>query len=129
MQTSTSRLLPLALAMAGTLALAACDRDRDAGYGAEPERADVPGLPADPTPAPAMPDPAAPPVDSGMTYAEMDRNGDGGITRDELDAGEMLYQHFDVADTDGDGVLSQAEVDAHRAEMEMASGRVPPATE
>lgn len=126
----TSRLLPLALAMAGALALSACDRDRDNGYGAEAEPAEVPGLPTDPMPpAPVTPEPAAPPVDSGMTFAEMDRNGDGGITRDELDAGEMLQQHFDVADSDGDGVLSQAEVDAHRAEMEMASGRVAPATQ
>lgn len=125
-----TRLLPLAIAMAGTLALAACDRDRDDAYGAEAEPAEVPGLPAEtPPPAPTMPEPAAPPVDSGMTFAEMDRNADGGITRDELDAGEMLNQHFDVADTDGDGVLSQAEVDAHRAEMEMASGQVPPATQ
>lgn len=71
----------------------------------------------------------ATPLDSGMTFAEMDRDGDGGITRDELDAGEMLYVHFDAADANGDGVLSQAEVDAYRAEMEMASGRVPPATQ
>jgi hypothetical protein len=126
----TSRLLPLAFAMAGTLALAACDRDRDTGYGAEADPAEVPGLPTGPMPpAPAMPEPGAPPVDSGRTFAEMDRDGDGVITRDELDAGEMLYQHFDLADTDGDGVLSQAEVNAHRAEMEMASGRVAPATE
>lgn len=126
----TSRLLPLALAMAGTFALAACDRDRDDGYGDQADPAEVPGLPVETAPpAPATPEPAAPPVDSGRTFAEMDRNGDGGLTRDELDAGEMLYQHFDVADSDGDGVLSQAEVDAHRAEMEMASGRVPPATE
>jgi hypothetical protein len=108
----------------GRLALeraAACDRDRDPDYGADTAPADVPGLPAEPiTPAPTMPEPAPPPIDSGMTFVEMDRNSDGGITREELDAGEMLYQHFDVADTNGDGVLSQAEVDARLVALGLA---------
>ena len=47
----------------------------------------------------------------------MDKNKDGGITKDELADTEMLSQHFATADKDGDGKLSKSEVDAHRAEM------------
>jgi hypothetical protein len=65
---------------------------------------------------------AATPVDSGLSFAAMDKNGDGGISKDELAETEMLYQHFSAADTDGDGKLSAAEVDAHRAEMAAKPG-------
>lgn len=125
-----SRMLPLALAVLATFALAACDRDDDADDMYEADAATAPAV-ADPMPPePMMPEPVEP-VDSGMTFAEMDANADGSLSRDELTAGEMLHEHFDVADTDGDGMLSQDEVDAHRAEMEMTAPAdpVPPATE
>lgn len=116
-------MLPLALALSVALFATACNRDADTVPAAEPavepavEPAPAPAEPAPPTPAPA---PAAAPVDSGMTFAAMDKNGDGGIAADELADTEMLHHHFSVADTDGDGKLSSAEVDAHRAEMAAA---------
>lgn len=72
-----------------------------------------------PTTTPA---PSATPTDSGMSFADMDKNKDGGITKDELADTEMLSQHFATADKDGDGKLSQSEVDAHRAEMAAKPG-------
>ena len=77
-----------------------------------------------PAPAPEMPPPATEPMpstpaptDSGMSFDDMDKNKDGGITKDELADTEMLSQHFATADKDGDGKLSKSEVDGHRAEM------------
>lgn len=55
--------------------------------------------------------------DDGKSFADLDKNGDGGISKDELKAGDMLYDHFSVADADGNGMLSQAEVTEHRADM------------
>jgi hypothetical protein len=102
-----NNLLMLAMAFSATLFVSGCDRDRDAAPAAT---TDAPA-PVEPAPAPA-PEPTPPPVaDSGMTFAEMDKNADGGITHDELADSEMLHQHFTTADTDGDGKLTQAEVD------------------
>lgn len=106
----TNNLLMLGLALSGTLLMTSCKRD------AEPV-ADVPA-PAEPAPAPAPePAPAPPMADSGMSFADMDKNKDGGVTTDELADTEMLHHHFTQADTDGDGKLSEAEVDKHRADM------------
>lgn len=58
---------------------------------------------------------------SEMSFADMDKNHDGSLTRDELSASEMLSQHFSTADADSDGKLSEAEVSKHRADM-AASG-------
>ena len=113
-------LLPLALALSVALFATACNRDADVAPVTEPAVATEPA-PADPAPAPPMPEPAATPAeaaDSGMTFAVMDKNGDGGLTQDELAATEMLHQHFSVADTDADGKLTSAEVEAHRAAMD-----------
>ena len=112
-----NNLLILALAMSTTLFVAACDRDP----------APEPAATAEPAPAPApepapVPVPAAAPVDSGMAFADMDANKDGGVSLDELADTEMLHHHFTPADTDGDGKLSQAEVDKHRADMAAAPG-------
>lgn len=93
-----------------------------------------PAATTEPAPAPAaeMPPPAtepmpttptpATPTDSGMSFADMDKNKDGGVTKDELTDTEMLSQHFAMADKDGNGKLSQSEVDAHRAEMAAKPG-------
>lgn len=93
----TNLLLMLALAASTTLFVSACDRDPD------------PAVTTDP-------------ADSGMSFADMDTNKDGGIAQDELASTEMLAQHFTRADTDGDGKLSQAEVDKYRADMAAAPG-------
>lgn len=111
-------MLPLALVLAVTLSATACSRDADDMPAAEPMPAE--SMPVEPATPPPMPEATDTPVDSGMTFAEMDANGDGGITQDELSITEMLHQHFSVADTDGDGKLSTAEVDAHRAAMASA---------
>src|SRR5688572_13879592 len=89
----SNTLLPLALALAISLLATACKRDADFTPPAEPAAATEPVVetaaapdeqgppPSPPMPAPA---PAARAMDSGMTFAAMDKNGDGGITRDEL---------------------------------------------
>lgn len=110
----SNAMLPLALALSVALFSTACNRAADDTPAAEPA---VASAPYEPAPAPSMPEPVAAPVDSGLTFAQMDKNADGGITQDELADTEMLHQHFSAADTDGDGKLSSAEVDAHRAEM------------
>jgi len=89
---------------------------------AEPAPAPAPETPPPATePMPSTPAPAAP-VDSGMSFEDMDKNKDGGISKDELADTEMLSQHFSTADKDMDGKLSKAEVDAHRAEMAATPG-------
>lgn len=113
----------LAVALSTAFLVAACDRDREP----EPAPSADTTMPAEPAPAPepvpapepaTMPAPA--PVDSGLAFADMDKNKDGGITHDELADSEMLHQHFSQADTDADGKLSPAEVDKHRADMAAA---------
>lgn len=109
-------LLMLPLAMSASLLLGACDRNKPA---------DPASMAAEPAPMPAEPAPVADPMpmdprmpmDSKMSFADMDKNADGGITHDELADSEMLHQHFETADTDKDGKLSSAEVDKHRADM------------
>jgi len=101
----------LVFAMATVLSLAACSRD-EAPVVADPAATPV-IEPADPI----LAEPVPAPMDSGKSFAEMDTNADGGITQDELDASEMLHQHFSAADTDSDGKLSEAEVEKHRADM------------
>lgn len=130
--------LILAVALSSALFASACHRDNDsdeAATAATPAPATV-AAPAEATPPPATttaePAPAstaaAPaasttsPVDSGLAFAAMDKNGDGGISKDELSDTEMLYQHFSAADTDGNGKLSSEEVDTHRAEMAAKPG-------
>lgn len=119
----------LAVAMSTTMLLGACNRDRD-DAAATPVDATPPAEPApmatEPAPMPAepapMPAPAAAPMDSGMSFADMDKNKDGSLTHDELADTEMLHQHFSEADTNGDGKLSSAEVDKHRADMAAMPG-------
>ncbi|MDQ3039978.1 MAG: EF-hand domain-containing protein [Pseudomonadota bacterium] len=104
--------------------VSACDRDRPA------TGADAPGGAADSVAdrsdelAPAPPPPRVPvnvPVkpDSGQSFTDLDKNMDSGISRDELARTEMLYQHFNEADSSGDGKLSYAEMERHREDMGM----------
>ena len=121
-----NKLLILAVALSTTMMLGACNRERnetpppaaDTTTPAEPAP-----MPAEPAPAPAEPAPApAAATDSGMSFADMDKNKDGGVALDELADTEMLHQHFSEADTNSDGKLSEAEVDKHRADMAAAPG-------
>lgn len=131
--------LVLAVALSSAIFASGCKRDNDsdeATTAATPASATV-AAPAEatlpppatsamaPAPATTAAAPAAStttPVDSGLAFAAMDKNGDGGISKDELSDTEMLYQHFSAADTDGNGKLSSAEVDKHRAEMAAKPG-------
>ena len=117
-------LAMLSLALPIALFATACNHTADDMSAAEPAAAPAgepaPAAATAPMPAPAaptVPEPATTPMDSGAAFQQMDENGDGGITQEELAATDMLYQHFGAADTDADGMLSPAEVDAHRAAM------------
>ena len=89
--------------------------------------------PYDTTPAPATDAATTTPsstaagndTSAGLTFEQMDKNHDGGITPDELSPTEMLYEHFSAADTDGNGQLSADEIVKHRADM--AAATTPPA--
>lgn len=137
----TTRHLMLALAVASALAATACSRDAETTDPA----ADAAAAPADgamasdtmatdpvaapppidaTTPEPAMgSDPMTPPgaapaaTTSSASVAANDTNADGGLSMDELPPGDMLREHFSAADTDGNGMLSQAEIDKHAADM------------
>ena len=52
----------------------------------------------------------------------MDANNDGFVTREEAKSYPMLTDQFDAADTNKDGKLDTAEMDAHRNAMR-AGGR------
>jgi Ca2+-binding EF-hand superfamily protein len=118
--------LLVALMMPGLAVLAACDRTPDKDDTATPPAA------AEPAPAPASPAVAAP-ADTmtaaqmasmpEMSFADMDKNHDGKLTKDELAPTDMLAQHFSVADADGNGALSEAEVTKHRADMAAAPAK------
>ena len=47
----------------------------------------------------------------------MDANNDGFVTREEAQSYPMLSAQFDATDTNKDGKLDRAEMDAHRAAM------------
>lgn len=105
------------------LLLGACDRERPA------TGADAAGVDAEPFATPSddlAPIPPARPQeratvtvkpDSGLSFTDLDKNMDSGISRNELSPTEMLYQHFNEADTSGDGSLSYAEIERHRMDM------------
>lgn len=111
----TNSLLLLTLAMSTVLFATACNRDADTD--ATTDAATMPA-PMEPAPMPAEPmTPPAPAMGTGMSFAEMDKNSDGSIAMDELSTTDMLHQGFTAADTDGNGMLSMAEVDKHNADM------------
>jgi hypothetical protein len=113
--TPTKTLLS-ALLLPGMLALAACDRG-------EPVNNDAYQAPASEADAEAPPPmDATPAADDAMmgdemSFAELDANADGSVSMDELSPTDMLHQHFSVADADGNGMLSEAEIQQHRADM------------
>lgn len=120
-----NNVLILAFALSTALFVTACDRDKAPAPSADATATPAPDVAPAPAPMPAdtMPAATAPAMmDSGMSFADMDKNHDGGITADELADTEMLHQHFSEADTDGNGKLSPAEVDKHRADMAKKPG-------
>lgn len=117
-----NNVLMLAFALSSALAVSACHRDE----ADEADHAAVVTAPAASAPVVTAPVVApAPPVamaDSGLSFADLDKNHDGSITPDELHDSEMLKQHFAKADTNGDGKLSEEEVAKHRADMAATPG-------
>ena len=123
----------LVVALATAMLAVACQRAEETPTTTPPAETATAPAPAPETPPPVaeIPPPAteptpstvasAEPVDSGMSFEDMDKNKDGGIAKDELATTEMLSQHFSAADKDGDGKLSKSEVDNHRAEMAAAT--------
>lgn len=121
----SNKLLILAFAVSGALAVSACHRDEaDEADHAAAVVAPAPAAPASivaPAASTVIASTAAL-VDSGLSFAAMDLNHDGFITADELHDNEMLKQHFKEADTNGDGKLSEDEVAKHRAAMAAKPG-------
>jgi hypothetical protein len=128
----------LALLVPAMALVSACNRDNTADDMATPP-ADT--APVDTTTPPPADTTAAPPADAttpapatdatggdataGLTFEQMDKNADGGITPDELAPTDMLYEHFAAADADGNGQLSADEIVKHDAAM--AAPASPPA--
>jgi hypothetical protein len=123
----------LVLLVPAMAVVSACNRHNDADDMATPPAATTP---ADDTAAPAADATTAPTADTaapapatdasaGMTFEDLDKNGDGGISPDELPPTDMLYGHFAAADADGNGMLSADEIIKHRADM--AAPAAPPA--
>lgn len=111
--------LLLAVLIPGLAGLAACSRN-DADDVAAPVTTTAPAV-ADSMPTQPMPADPNPSMSSNeMSFAQMDKNGDGGVTHDEMSDADMLHQHFSVADADGDNKLSEAEIMKHRADMAAA---------
>ncbi len=52
-----------------------------------------------------------------MSFSDMDKNHDGNLSKDELPTMSMLYQHFSTADANNNKLLSEDEVNKHRADM------------
>lgn len=122
------KVLPILSVLLATAVFAvACKKTEETPVATPPAATEPAPAPAPETPPPAtepMPSTPAPAeaTDSGMSFDDMDKNKDGGVTKDELADTEMLSQHFSTADKDGDGKLSKTEVDAHRAEMAAKPG-------
>jgi hypothetical protein len=126
--------LMLALLIPVLAAMSAC-KGKDADDAA-PAPAAVPAAAATtpppdaaPAPAPMAPSAMAPSAMAAgaavdTPFADMDKNHDGFLTKDELPDGEMLKDHFSKADTNGDGKLSEAEVASHRAAMAAAAPKL-----
>jgi Ca2+-binding EF-hand superfamily protein len=49
-------------------------------------------------------------------FKAADKNGDGGLSKDEAAALPRIAQHFDKLDTNKDGVVTQEELQAHHQE-------------
>lgn len=56
-----------------------------------------------------------------QSFAQLDKNQDAQLTRDELPASAMHSQHFAKIDADGNSSLSKAEVEKHLKDMGITS--------
>ena len=61
-------------------------------------------------------------ADATTLFDDMDVNNDSGISQDELPDSHPLRQAFTVVDSDGNGLLSRAEVDSYRAKTPPPGG-------
>lgn len=142
----TRKLSLLAVALAAAAFIGGCsrtERTADTAYGTEPaqptpsEPATAPApagnaagtntaatdttgtQPATTPPAPTTTAPPAPmtTADATTPFDDLDKNKDGGLSRDELPATSPLLQDFSTADKDGNGMLSQSEIDQQRGTM------------
>ena len=111
--------LMLTMLITGLAMLAGCNK-RDETDAIGPDVTSTPalaeGASAAPMPVATMPSPDSK-IGDGASFAEMDKNHDGGVTKDELMDTDTLYQQFSAVDTDHDGKLSQTEIIWHAAEM------------
>lgn len=112
----------LALLIPGLALASACSRKDAVAPEATTMPAAADNMPAEPMPAQPMAA-AMPAMDNEMSFADMDKNKDGGVTHDEMSDADMLHQHFSVADADGDNKLSEAEIMKHRADMAAAPAK------
>ncbi|WP_058833747.1 hypothetical protein [Luteimonas abyssi] len=69
----------------------------------------------DPTPTEAPPAGGATQQAEPLTWADLDTNGDGNLSREEAAAYPPLAAVFDQADADGDGQLTPQEYQAFAA--------------
>src|SRR3546814_19355621 len=70
---------------------------------------------------------ANPPSEGGQdikSFAQLDKNQDGQLTKAELPASTMHRQHFAKIDSDGTGSLSKTEVDTHLVDMGLTPGDI-----
>jgi hypothetical protein len=121
----TARLALTVLVALSVMAGASCDRQASSSHAAAASPGAVETTAAEPATGPApisepsaeIPIAAAAVTDSGMSFTDMDRNMDSGVTRDELAPNEVLRQRFNEVDTSGDGSLSVAEIERFRGDM------------
>lgn len=121
----TRKILSAALALGLTLSAAAA-LAQDPAYPTQDPAADPAAQTTDPAaqttdPAAQTTDPAAQPTDPAaqdnqVTWADLDADGDGNLSKDEASSVASLAQSFDQIDTDGDGFISQEDYKAFVAQ-------------
>ena len=83
------------------------------GYADTPQKSGADPIDAKSTPAPVS--------DSEKEFRALDRNGDGSLSRSELESSKVLAARFDSADKNRDGKLDLAEFES--LEADASSGR------
>jgi hypothetical protein len=123
--------IALGMTLSAPLAFA---QDESAAYpeqeqAAQPADPATPATPADPAaqqPAdPATPATPADPANNQITWADLDADSDGSLTKDEASSVAALAEVFDDADTDGDGALTPDEYKAFVAQNQSDAAAQP----